>query len=163
MDLNENDQALADYKRAIRILPGFALAGGPPAPILNEAEMLGLRERLDAAALWGMPAFMIWVAYETVALHVRDWLGLEPRNAAHMFYFNFTFAFPAMFAASAFAIRAVYLWVRGLRRLRQSGVNATPWEIVTVVPAIPILLLDMRVVLRTLLILWMSRSWSHQT
>ena len=104
--------------------------------ILSESmKILTLRWRIGLALALGMVALALLVGAEIISVNRQEWLGLNPRNAAHNAAFNFSVFLPILLLSSLLTLLSLAFYWIGLRRLRHQEVVASLIERVAILPA----------------------------
>jgi len=112
-----------------------------------------LRERFRRAAVFAMGSLFLFLAAETLNFNREAWLGVTPGYDSDSLSFTFWFYLPMMLVSNALAITAVVFYIRSMRTMRRNGIRLRALEWMTVLPILPILWFDVRIIL---LALWVA-------
>jgi len=110
----------------------------------------GYRERFGFAFLLGLASLLLFAAAQVLAIHQWAWFGLDPRNAAHNFYFNFTFFFPALLASSLLTLGSMVLYFKSLIAVNRGSRNLTVRSAVAILPSLAVVGQDMLILTKVI-------------
>lgn len=114
------------------------------------------QQRRFAIAFWlAVAALAAFSVAELLSANRQSWFGLQPRNAAHNFSFNFTYYFPMTMLSSALAWVGFGFWRAGMSDLRAQGRKPRLSERLALLPAVIVFWWNVLVIIfiaRTLLV-----------
>jgi hypothetical protein len=96
------------------------------------------RERFGLAFVLGLGSLFLFTAAQVLAFNESAWFGLDPRNAAHNFYFNFAYFFPAIFLSSLLALGSLVLYFKSLIAVNRGSRELTVRNAVAILPSLAV-------------------------
>ena len=104
------------------------------------------RERFGLAFVLGLGSLFLFTTAQVLAFNESAWFGLDPRNAAHNFYFNFAYFFPAISLSSLLALGSLVLYFKSLIAVNRGSRELTVRDAVAILPSLAVVGQDMLIV-----------------
>jgi hypothetical protein len=103
--------------------------------------MARLRRRFGLVLGLSTASALLFTGAQVLNLNRERWLGVQPGNAAHNFGFNLGYYLPLILGSALLGMLSTFYYIRSIVALRRLGTRSSFWELATVLPAVPTLLL----------------------